>query len=347
MKKLFIFATLILLAAVYAMNNVSVRTLAAQVIGKQTGGIHTIRHSAKSQPTMDYAVYQKTTRLKKFTSLSEAVSYAQKYPHASVRTSNGKQVWDNYKAYLVYQNNVIVGDFDSYAAASEAAGEAEHTSIYLRSGHKLIREIDKPLQANALTNVPVISQMPELPRGCEVTSLSMLLSSAGIQVDKMRLAGEVKKDNTPYEEDDEGNVSFGNPNIGFVGAMDTFDKPGLAVYHGPIEDLAEKYLPNRVLDMSGADFTDILYQLQQGRPVWVIANVDFDRLPASSFQTWQTPSGPIQITYKEHSVLVTGYDKDSLYFNDPLTDEKNRKVPRDSFKAAWEQMGSQAITYIS
>ncbi|WCK56047.1 C39 family peptidase [Aneurinibacillus sp. Ricciae_BoGa-3] len=346
MKKLFILSALIILAGVYAMNNDSVLTLAAQAIGKETGNAHTIRHTVKSSPTMDYAVYQRDALMKRCISLSEAVSYAKNVPHASVRTANGKALWDNYKAYLVYQDSKILGDYATYADAAQAADQVKHTAIYLRDGHKLIRDLDKPLKTSALTSVPVIAQMPELPRGCEVTSLSMLLSSAGIQVDKMTLAGEVKKDDTPYEEDEDGNVSFGNPNTGFVGAMDTFDKPGLAVYHGPIDELAEKYLPGRILDLSGADFTDMLVQVQQGRPVWVIANVDFDLLPASAFQTWETPSGPIQITYKEHSVLVTGYDKDFVYFNDPLTDQKNRKVPRDSFEKAWEQMGHQAITYI-
>jgi len=50
---------------------------------------------------------------------------------------------------------------------------------------------------------------------------------------------------------------------------------------------------------------------------------------------------------KEHSVLLTGYDKDYIYFNDPLTGEKNKKAPLKDFEESWVQMGSQAITYLS
>ncbi|WP_257350897.1 C39 family peptidase [Pseudalkalibacillus decolorationis] len=195
-----------------------------------------------------------------------------------------------------------------------------------------------------LLDVPLISQQPELARGCEVTSLAMMLQYAGVNVDKMTLAEQVKKDPTPYSEKD-GNVYFGNPNTGFVGNMYTFSEEGYGVYHGPIAQLAEQYLPNRVVDFTGSSFETIYQYLDEGKPVWVINNTWFDIVPSEYWQTWQTPAGPIEVTMKEHSVLVTGYDDEYIYFNDPLANMKNRKISKEKFKRGWEQMGSQAITY--
>ena len=67
--------------------------------------------------------------------------------------------------------------------------------------------------------------------------------------------------------------------------------------------------------------------LNQGSPVWVISNGSFKELPDSYFQEWHTPNGKIRITMKEHSVLVTGYDKDYVYINNPLKDKPNQKFP--------------------
>lgn len=193
-----------------------------------------------------------------------------------------------------------------------------------------------------LLKAPLIRQLPELPRGCEITSLAMLLKYHKVDVDKMQLAKQIKKDNSSYKEI--GNeIHFGNPHDGFVGDMYSFDKPGLGVYHKPIKKLAEQYInKKRIIDFTGKEFKSIIDHLNQNRPVWVIINASYDKLPETSFVTWQTKSGPVQITMREHSVLITGYDERYVYFNDPL--DKKTKAPIDNFKKAWEQMGKQAIT---
>jgi uncharacterized protein YvpB len=200
-----------------------------------------------------------------------------------------------------------------------------------------------PNRKMVLIDAPHIRQLPELPRGCEVTSLAMLLGHAGVNVNKMTLAKEIKRDPTPYEQKD-GKIFFGNPYDGFVGDMYSFDNPGLGVYHGPIAALGEKYLPGRIVDLTGKNFNAVYQQLDKGKPVWVIVTSTYAYLPESYWQTWHTPSGKVKVTKKEHSVLVTGYDDKYIYFNDPLAG-KNRKVSKANFIAGWEQIGKQAISY--
>lgn len=190
-------------------------------------------------------------------------------------------------------------------------------------------------------NAPVLRQYPELPRGCEVTSLSMLLHYHDMNVDKMTLANQIKKDTTKYSVKND-RIYFGDPHQGFVGNMYNLSKPGYGVYHKPIASLAKKYVGDRVIDMTGGSFFEMLVHLNAERPVWVITNTTYKKLPTSAFQEWHTPNGKRFITMKEHSVLVTGYDKKYIYFNDPLG--RNKKAPINDFREAWVQMGKQAIT---
>ncbi len=65
----------------------------------------------------------------------------------------------------------------------------------------------------------------------------------------MELAEKVKKDHTPQTVSN-GQIHFGNPNDGFVGSMYSFKEPGYGVYHEPIAELAENYLPGRIKDLT-------------------------------------------------------------------------------------------------
>ena len=201
------------------------------------------------------------------------------------------------------------------------------------------------IKNNVMLDAPIIKQFPELPRGCEVTSLAMLLQYEGIEVGKMELAELIEKNPTPLRKED-GRIYWGHPNDGFIGNMYTYSKPGLGVYHEPIKELAERFLPGRVIDLTGSEFEELKSYLSMDIPVWVIINTTYKKLPESYFETWQTPRGEVKITYKEHSVLITGYDENYIYFNDPINGVKIRKSPAGDFKEAWVQMGSQAISYL-
>ncbi|WP_394831549.1 C39 family peptidase [Pendulispora rubella] len=196
--------------------------------------------------------------------------------------------------------------------------------------------------AYVVLDVPYVEQKPELPRGCEVTSLAMLLNYLDVDANKMTLASEIEK--VPYWV---SNGVHGNPYDGFVGDMYDSSKDGFGAYHGPVKRLADTYLPNRIRDLTGNTFDSLLTDyVGKGRPVWVITNARFVKLADSQFETWHTTSGDIRITWHEHSVVITGFDTNYVYINDPLGG-KSKRLGRQGFREAWEQMGKQAISYDS
>ena len=193
-----------------------------------------------------------------------------------------------------------------------------------------------------LINIPLINQVPDYMRGCEVVSLQMLLNHAGIEVSTEELIEKLKFDEAPYKLI-EGRVHFGNPYIGFVGDIYTFKNPGLGVYYPPIYNLMENYITP--INLTSKPFYEIEQYLREGKPVWVIVNAKYSELKEEDFETWETKEGPLKITKWMHAVVLTGTTETEVYFADPLN--KERSAPKEDFIKAWEQLGSQALTYFS
>ncbi|MFD2924986.1 C39 family peptidase [Halobacillus naozhouensis] len=184
-------------------------------------------------------------------------------------------------------------------------------------------------------DVPLLNQMdpPRLYNGCEVTSMAMILNYFDIAVTKNELAEKVNRVPLVYS-----NGLRGNPNEGFVGDME--DGPGLSIYHGPLAEATRSYVGDRLIDFTGSGPEKLFHYLDQGLPVWVIVTSTFG--PVNSFRPWDTPSGEIEITFDLHSVVLTGYDKNNFYINNPYG-FKNQKVNKEQFIKGWKQLGSQAI----
>ncbi|WP_438446699.1 C39 family peptidase [Gorillibacterium sp. sgz5001074] len=199
-------------------------------------------------------------------------------------------------------------------------------------------------KSSVMLDAPVFRQHPELPSGCEITSLSMLLHYAGVAKTKMDLLPDMKRDTTPIQRAGDGTILFwGNPNRGFVGDI-TGKSKGFGIYHAALLDLLKKYVPSG-LDLTRSSYERLEEQLSAGVPVLVWTTIDY-RVP-SSWTVWDTPDGPIQTTFMEHAVLLVGYDEESVYVNDPWTGKAKYKVNKAQFVETWEAMGRQAITYKS
>jgi uncharacterized protein YvpB len=292
-----------------------------------------------------FLVYQKDILKKTFVNLEDAVLYAQNFEHSFVKEKNkSRWLWNNYPPFNVYQKDQYLAEFETYLEAVAFARAYDQGYVYYRGNDGIVWSAIEKVNDSVIIEVPFVKQMPELPRGCEVTSLSMLLMYEGVEVDKMTLAEQVRKDPTPYEVK-KGKAYFGNPYEGFLGSMTDMKKPGYGVYHGPVYELLKKYLPDRALDITGCEFEDVLFFIEKHVPVWIITNTSYSKLRNSEFFTWQSPSGVVQVTKKQHAVLITGYDYQFIYINDPLYHNSNRKLPKKPFEEAWIQMGRQAVTY--
>jgi len=234
--------------------------------------------------------------------------------------------------------------FEEPVAQAAAAVADANAADSAASGQQAAEQASEPEPPKSvLIEAPIVRQRPELPAGCEVTSLTMLLQFSGISKTKLELADEMKKDPTPIRYNKDGSIAYwGNPNTGFVGDV-TRKSIGFGIYHTALFELLEQYIPAAV-DLTRKPFEDIEEHLRKGVPVVVWTTIDF-QVP-SKWVTWDTPVGPIRTTFKEHAVLLVGYDEQHVYVNDPYSGKANYKLNKEQFVQTWEAMGRQAITYL-
>lgn len=197
-------------------------------------------------------------------------------------------------------------------------------------------------KASVLLDAPIYRQHPELPSGCEITSLSMLLNFVGVEKSKMDLLEDMPLDKTPLKSNPDGTPAYwGNPNTGFVGEITGRGK-GFGIYHTALFKVLEQYVPTAV-DLTRSDFEELELRLSRGIPSVVWTTIDF-KVP-SKWVTWDTPLGPIETTFMLHAVLLVGYDSENVYVNDPWTGKAKLQINKEQFIETYEVMGRQAISY--
>ncbi|MFD1417411.1 C39 family peptidase [Companilactobacillus keshanensis] len=179
------------------------------------------------------------------------------------------------------------------------------SNVWLPQSSVVINDGTYP-EADWVAGVPMIAQNPELPNGCEITAVTMMLQYAGANVNKMQLAYEMPRSS--------------DPNYGYMGQP--WDSTGVTIFPSALMRLVEKYAGS-AKNLSGQGLDAIKYQISIGHPV----------------VTWNTLHG-----FLYHALVVTGYDSNYIYYNDCWLDEP-MQMPIDQFINNWNTQNRMAISY--
>lgn len=177
-----------------------------------------------------------------------------------------------------------------------------------------------------------LSQNPELPTGCEITSLTSVLNYYGINVKKETMADDyLKKGDGSYYK-----MFLGNPrDAGSFGCMAQ-----------PIVDAANLYFKKNNVSMkasnvSGVTFDKILEYVSQGVPMIVWNTMGM--APAYVSQTLTLDGREYTWIAPEHCVVVVGYDLDNneVYVADPMAGMVTRNLK--TFEERYDSLKRQAV----
>ncbi len=147
--------------------------------------------------------------------------------------------------------------------------------------------------------VEFLAQNPELPTGCEITSLTTVLNYYGFDVDKVTMAND-------YLEKAEAPANFWEVFLG-----DPTQKTGFGCYAQPITNAANKYFKAQNSDytaknISGCSFENLLSLVENGSPVVIWGTMDMKK-PFTTYK-WTVDGKTIQWIAPEHCLVLIGYD---------------------------------------
>lgn len=185
--------------------------------------------------------------------------------------------------------------------------------------------------------VPMIKQNPELPTGCEITSLTMLLRFLGFDADKLVLADDYLPKGE-YRNSDFHKVFVGNPRN--YSAYGCFAPAIVKAAKDYIKDMGENDRYS-VVDITGCG-TDSLYSaVDKGNPVLVWATMDMKAVGKGARWTVKETGENLVWTANEHCLVLTGYDDKNVYVNDPLKGAVSYE--RKLFEKRFGEMYNQAV----
>lgn len=221
-------------------------------------------------------------------------------------------------------------DTDESETTTEQEATTETTTIDIYQ-----KDYDLPTSA-VIDGFETVMQNPELPTGCEITALTQTLNFLGFDVDKVTMCDKYMliDMNGEYTMDE---CYIGDPKsyTGFGCNSPVICKAARRLFRVEKSDCYP-------VDLTGTDFKDLFYQVEQGRPVVVWATMYLMDTKPEYVYTAKNGNEMWFCTY-QHCLTLYGYDLDKgiVYVADPLVG--NTTYPIEKFEEMYNILGKQAV----
>lgn len=238
---------------------------------------------------------------------------------------------------------VVAQDGAETESEAQSETQSETVAVGLEST-QIFAEVKKSDRGTQLTDFDIIEQYPELPTGCEITALTMVLNYYGYRVNKVTMALDyMPKVQAEFYRSEDGRLMGPDLENFFVG--DPTEETGYICGTGAIVTAANQYLADVGSDLTVAAMKNAqpekLYDLiDQGTPVviWCTINME-DRAETDG---WYREDGTyMEWSTNDHGAVLIGYDEDTVTVADPIYSRIT--VSRDQFEKVFAERGGQCV----
>lgn len=249
-----------------------------------------------------------------------------------------KKVW----AVATIGTALLLGLFGCMSESEKSAGE-EGALIQEMPAESLKFtkfEGETKKSSGKIEGVPMLFQDPELPTGCEVTALAMVLQYYGFDADKCELSDVYLP---------KGAVGETDFHYAFVG--EPREQHSYGCYAPAIVETALGYLGDMdglqdytVKDLTGMELKKLFRYVEEGIPVMVWGTMKNKESYLTT--TWEVNGKTITWRAGEHCRVLVGYNKKLgiVQVNDPQEGVLTYDV--SVFEERYNEMGKQAVVIL-
>ena len=200
------------------------------------------------------------------------------------------------------------------------------------------------LTGHYIENFDEIYQLPELPTGCEITAMTMVLNFYGHDVSKETMALEYLPLTDMYEYYGEDGLLYGpDLNHYFVGRPDTEGgyicgtNAVLTATNDYLEDVDSKYA---AVDRSGSSPEELYQMINYDIPILIWCTIDME--DRAETDGWYNEDGEfMEWSGNDHGAVLIGYDDENVTVADPICGRIVR--PRKQFERIYEERGRHCV----
>ncbi len=246
---------------------------------------------------------------------------------------------------IILNENGIIDD-ESLNLILEILEQFGQPAASVKANEIIGKQWFTPAEYSYIIDVPYISQVGILPNGCEAVSAVMLLHYNNFNIDAVEFTDNFLEKEDVYIK---WGCRYGpNPKEAYAGDPKS-EKGGWGCFAPVIIKALNKYLDNQMFakNLTGLTLDELTQQyILNDIPVavWVTQGMN----EVDSLYQWQSYDKKQTFLYPvhEHCMVLTGFDENYYYFNDPLDEEKYVKYEKSIAQKCFDFMGRQAVALV-
>lgn len=246
--------------------------------------------------------------------------------------------------FVAIQVSIHTGVIPTDTVIMKRDGRSGHEETMGKDNGKESEEYFLPVKEHYIENFDIVLQTPELPTGCEITAMTMVLNYYGFDIDKVTMASDyLPTAPAKFYRDSGGEMCGPDLERYFVG--NPAEKEGYVCGTKAILTAANGYLQKagsalRAFDGKEVSPEELYHWVSEDTPVvvWVTIHMD-ERVIAGK---WKTESGEyVEWGHNDHGAVLIGYTEDTVTIADPISGEV--VYEREAFERVFASRGSQCV----